>query len=146
MKIEAIKLLPIKELSDKDCILFMWVVDTQLPEAIEVIQAWGFKYKTVGFTWVKETNTGKDFFGVGMWTRKNPEMCLIATKGSPKRISASVRQLQRHKVREHSRKPDEIRAEIVRLVGDLPRVELFARQKTEGWDVFGNEVEESITL
>jgi N6-adenosine-specific RNA methylase IME4 len=146
MDLEAIKKLPIKELADENCILFLWVVDTQLFDAKQVIDAWGFIYKTVGFTWAKETLTGKDHFGVGMWTRKNPEMCLLATKGHPKRLNAGVRQLQRHKVREHSQKPDEIKDEIVKLCGDLPRIELFARQKTGGWDVWGNEVESDIQL
>jgi N6-adenosine-specific RNA methylase IME4 len=146
MDLESIKNLPVKELTDKNCILFLWVVDTQLFDSKEVINAWGFTYKTVGFTWSKETVNGKDHFGVGMWTRKNPEMCLIATKGHPKRIDAGVRQLQRYKVREHSQKPDEIRNEIVRLCGDLPRIELFAREKFEGWDVYGNEVESDIIL
>ena len=140
MNIESIKNLPIRDISDEDCILFLWVVDTQLQDALDTIVSWGFTYKTVGFTWVKETKNKKDHFGVGMWTRKNPEMCLIATKGSPKRISASVRQLQRYSIREHSRKPDEIRDKIVELVGDIPRIELFARQKFEGWDCWGNEV------
>jgi len=146
MNLSDIKALPINNLADDNCILFLWVVDTQLFDAKEVIDSWGFKYKTVGFTWVKETSTGKDHFGVGMWTRKNPEMCLIATKGHPKRINAGIRQLQRHKVREHSQKPDEIRNEIVKLCGDLPRIELFARNKTDGWDVWGNEVESNIVL
>ena len=146
MTLQNIIDLPIKELSDENCILFLWVVDTQLFDAGEVIRNWGFNYKTVGFTWAKETITGKDHFGVGMWTRKNPEMCLIATKGKIKRLNAGVRQLQRYRVREHSKKPDEFRKEIVKLVGDIPRVELFARQKTEGWDVWGNEVESDIEL
>jgi len=146
MTLEEIKNLPIKDLADKDCILFLWVVDTQLFEAKEVIDSWGFKYKTVGFTWTKETVTGKDHFGVGMWTRKNPEMCLLATKGRPKRISASVRQLQRHLIRKHSQKPAAIRNAIVELMGDTPRIELFAREATEGWDVWGNEVESDIEL
>jgi N6-adenosine-specific RNA methylase IME4 len=146
MDLEAIKNLPIKELADENCILFLWVVDTQLFDAEKVINAWGFTYKTVGFTWVKQTTTGKDHFGVGMWTRKNPEMCLLATKGHPKRINAGIRQLQKQLVREHSQKPDIIKDEIVKLVGDLPRIELFARQKTEGWDVWGNEVESDIQL
>lgn len=146
MTLEDICNLPVKEISDDNCILFLWVVDTQLFDAEKVIESWGFKYKTVGFTWAKETSTGKDNFGVGMWTRKNPEMCLIATKGKPKRINAGVRQLQRYKVREHSRKPDEFRNEIIKLCGSLPRIELFSRQKTEGWDVWGNEVESDIKL
>jgi N6-adenosine-specific RNA methylase IME4 len=140
MTMADIKALPVNNLADKNCILFLWVVDTQLFDAKDVIDAWGFTYKTVGFTWAKKTVTGKDHFGVGMWTRKNPEMCLLATKGSPKRVSAGVRQLQNHTVRAHSQKPDAIKDEIVRLVGDLPRIELFARQKTPGWDVWGNEV------
>ena len=144
MTLEDICNLPIAELADSNCILFLWVVDTQLFDAGEVIKAWGFTYKTLGFTWAKEKVTGKDHFGVGMWTRKNPEMCLIATKGKIKRLNAGVRQLQRYKVREHSRKPDEFRSEIVKLVGDLPRIELFARQKVEGWDVWGNEVESAV--
>lgn len=146
MSLEDIKSLPIKDLADENCVLFLWVVDTQLFDAKEVIEAWGFTYKTVAFTWAKLTTTGKDHFGVGMWTRKNPEMCLLATKGKPKRVSAGVRQLQHHQVREHSRKPDEIREAIVELCGDLPRVELFARQYHEGWDVWGNEVESDIEL
>ena len=141
MTIEAIKALPVAELADQDCVLFLWVVDTQLQDALDTIKAWGFEYKTVGFTWAKATKHNKDHFGVGMWTRKNPEMCLLATKGKPKRVSAGVRQLQRHKLREHSRKPDEIRDSIVELCGDVPRVELFCRYPAEGWDVWGNEVE-----
>lgn len=140
MRIRDIKSLPVSSLADKDCVLFLWAVDTQLPEALDTISAWGFTFKTVGFTWVKETKRGKDHFGVGMWTRKNPEMCLLATKGKPKRVSASVRQMQRHKVRGHSRKPDAIRQEIVRLCGDVPRIELFCRYPEDGWDVWGNEV------
>lgn len=146
MKTEDIKNMPVSKLSSENSVLFLWVTDSYIPEALEVIKAWGFTYKTIAFTWVKETSTGKDFYGVGRWTRKNPEICMLATKGSPKRINAGVRQLQRYKVREHSRKPDEIRGEIVRLLGDLSRIELFARSQTQGWDVFGNEVEGSIRL
>ena len=140
MKLEDIINIPVKNITDDNCILFLWVVDTQLFDAFNVIEAWGFTYKTVGFTWVKKTKHDKDHFGVGAWTRKNPEMCLLATKGKPKRMSASVRQLQCHKLREHSRKPDEIKTQIVKLCGDLPRLEMFCRYPTDGWDVWGNEV------
>lgn len=146
MTIDDICKLPVSEISDENSVLFLWVVDTQLFDAEKVMKAWGFTYKTVGFTWVKETAGGKDHFGVGMWTRKNPEMCLLATKGKPKRLEAGVRQLQRHKVREHSQKPDAIKDEIKKLLGDLPRIELFAREKTPGWDVWGNEVKSYIEL
>lgn len=132
--------LPVANLSAEHSVLFLWAVDSQLPDALYVIKEWGFTYVTVGFTWVKKTKHGKDHVGTGMWTRKNPEMCLFAKRGNPARISASVRQLQYHQVREHSRKPDAIRDEIVRLCGDVPRIELFARTSTPGWDVWGNEV------
>jgi N6-adenosine-specific RNA methylase IME4 len=82
----------------------------------------------------------KFFTGLGYWTRANPEMCLLATKGNPKRISKNVNQLVIDKRREHSRKPDCVRDRIVELMGDLPRIELFARQKVDGWDCWGNEI------
>ena len=141
MSIDDICNLPIRDISDDDCILFIWVIDPMLPEAIKVIESWGFKYKTVAFTWVKENKKADSFFtGLGYYTRSNPEMCLLATKGKPKRISKSVRQLVVSKLQEHSKKPDRIRNDIVELCGDKPRIELFARQKAEGWDSWGNEV------
>ena len=146
MALSDIQALPVQSLADKDCVLFLWVVDTQIFDALAVIGAWGFKYKTIAFTWVKKTKTGKDHFGVGQWTRKNPEICLLATRGNPKRKRADIRQIQYHTVGEHSQKPDAIRVEIVKLVGGLPRIELFARQKVEGWDCWGNEVESDIVL
>ena len=105
------------------------------------IKAWNFKYKTVAFTWVKQNKKSDSYFkGLGYWTRANPEMCLLATKGNPKRIGKSVDQLIISKLQNHSKKPDDVRNRIVELCGDLPRIELFARQKTPGWDVWGNEV------
>ena len=145
MKGQDICDLPIKDLSDDNAILFLWIMNSEIPLALDVIKAWGFKYKTVAFTWVKTTKN-TFHFGGGNWTRSNPELCLLATRGQIKRISASIRNLVISPLREHSRKPDEIRNEIVKLVGDLPRVELFARQKTDGWDVWGNEVESDIEL
>ena len=112
-----------------------------LPEALEVIKRWGFKYKTVAFTWIKENKKSDGYFtGMGYYTRCNPEQCLLATKGKPKRISKSVRQLIVSRLEQHSKKPDDIRNRIVKLCGDLPRIELFARQRVEGWDCWGNEV------
>ena len=133
--------LSVDRISNNDCILFLWVIDPMLPEAMEVIKKWGFKFKTVAFTWVKENKKSEGYFtGLGYWTRANPEMCLLATKGKPKRISKAVRQLIISKRQEHSKKPDEIRDRIVKLCGNLPRIELFARQKVKGWDCWGNEV------
>jgi len=140
MSIDDICNLPINNIADDNCILFIWVIDPMLPDAFKVISSWGFKYKTVAFTWVKQNKTDGYFTGLGYWTRANPEMCLLATKGKPKRLSKSVRQLVLDQRREHSRKPDRIRNDIVELCGDIPRIELFARQRTQGWDVWGNQV------
>ena len=141
MKLEDIAELPINELSENDCILFMWVTMPFLEKCFDVIKAWGFEYKTCGFTWVKKNKVADSyFFGNGHWTRANAELCLITTKGKPKRVSASVRQICDARIMEHSRKPDEIRDRIVQLCGDLPRIELFARQYVDGWDCWGNEV------
>ena len=138
--------LDVGSLADDDCALFLWVMNSEIPLALNCIKSWGFYYKTVAFTWVKTTVTGKYFFGGGNWTRSNPEICLFATKGKPKRVSASVRNLCVSERREHSRKPDQIRSGIVTLCGDLPRVELFCRYPESGWDVWGNEVESDIDL
>jgi site-specific DNA-methyltransferase (adenine-specific) len=140
MKAEDIIKMPVSEISESDCVLFLWIMNSEMQLGLDCIREWGFIYKTVAFNWVKTTKNGKYHFGGGNWTRSNPELCLLATKGKPKRLSASVRELVVSPLREHSRKPDEIREHIVELCGDLPRIELFARHKTEGWDVWGNEV------
>ncbi len=147
MSNEDICRLPIKEIADKDCALFLWITFPKLTEALNVIPAWGFKYKTVAFVWLKQNKKSPSlFWGLGKWTRTNAEICVLATRGYPKRISAKVHQVIISHIREHSRKPDEARERIVELMGDLPRIELFARQKVPGWDVWGNEVESDIEL
>ena len=147
MSIDDIRNLPVRELADKNCILFMWVTFPTLREAFSVIDAWGFTYKTVAFAWVKQNKkTSSLFWGMGYWTRSNAEICLLATKGKPKRQSAGVHQFIISPIEQHSKKPDEARDKILALMGDLPRVELFARQKTPGWDAWGNEIASDITL
>lgn len=147
MNIEAIRALPVSALAAKDCTLFLWVTFPTLRDAFTVIDAGGFIYKTVAFTWVKQNKKAPTlFWGMGHWTRANAEICLLATKGTPKRISASVHQVILSPVEVHSKKPDETRNRIVSLMGDLPRIELFARQTTPGWDVWGNEVESDISF
>ena len=141
MTINDIKKLPIDNIADKDCVLFIWVTYPLLKEGLDTIKQWNFHYKTCGFSWIKKNKkTDSLFWGLGYWTRANNEICLLATKGKPKRISKSVHQVVIDKIREHSRKPDCVRDRIVKLCGDLPRIELFAREKTKGWDVWGNEV------
>ncbi len=131
----------------KDCVLFMWVTAPKLNEVFHIISGWGFKYKTKGFIWIKKNKKANTlFWGMGRWTRANSEDCLLATRGNPKRASAAVHQVIEAPIREHSRKPDEVRNRIVTLMGDLPRIELFAREKTDGWDVWGNEVQSDIEL
>lgn len=141
MNLDDIKNMPVSDIAEKDCVLLMWVIDPMLPHAFEVITSWGFIYKTVAFTWAKTNSKSMGMFtGMGYWTRGNPEMCLLATKGKPKRFSKAVKQLVISERREHSRKPDRIRNDIVDLCGDVSRIELFARQKVEGWDSYGNEI------
>ena len=136
-----IRKLPVKDIADSNCILFIWVIYPLLPLALKVIKDWGFEYKTCGFSWIKKNKKADSlFWGMGYYTRANNEICLLATKGKPKRISSGVHQVVIDKIREHSRKPDCVRNRIVELCGDLPRIELFARQKTDGWDSWGNEI------
>lgn len=142
MKIDEICNLPINKISAEDCVLFMWATYPMLPEALRLIEAWGFKYKTLGFQWIKLNKSGKGyFFGLGRWTRGNTEPCLIALKGKPKRIDSSVSQIIETPIEVHSKKPEIVRNKIVQLIGDLPRIELFARQESSGWDCWGNEVQ-----
>lgn len=139
--------LPVSAIADTDCVLFLWATFPQLPEALRLIKAWGFSYRTVAFVWLKTNRKTRTwFYGLGFWTRGNAEICLFAKRGHPKRKSAGIHQLIVSPVEQHSKKPDEARERIVALMGDLPRIELFARQETPGWDVWGNEVENSITL
>lgn len=143
MKIEDIKNMPISRICKDDCVLFMWVTFPMLQEGLDTIKAWGFKYKTIGFNWIKNNKkTPSLFWGMGNWTRSNPEICLIGTKGKPKRQSANVHSVVNTPIEAHSKKPDEVRKRIVQLCGDISRIELFARQHAEGWDCWGNEVTE----
>jgi len=155
MDIDSICSLPIQELADDDCILFLWATYPKLREVFRVIDSWGFEYKTIAFQWVKlNKKNGRPFYGLGRWTRGNTECCLLATKGSPKRLSASVFQLIETSIERHSKKPSIVRDKIVELMGDIPRIELFARKPDtliedpswKGWDVWGNEVESDIQL
>lgn len=139
--IENICKLPVPDIAAENCTLFMWWVASQPREALQIVEGWGFTLKTMtGFVWDKETKHGKDHFGMGYYTRAGTECCLIATKGKPKVYSHSVRSKVRAKVGKHSEKPAVVRDKIVQLSGDLPRIELFARKRVDGWDAWGNEV------
>lgn len=172
MGLDELKALPVPAISANDCTLFMWHVPAMPSEALALVESWGFQLKTMkAFSWVKLNpkfmdNLQKHFrvnaldlqsmtdaellplllaatkMGLGHWTRGNTEDCLIAVRGKPKRISGGVRQLIIEPIREHSRKPDTARQRIVQLMGDVPRLELFARTSTPGWDVWGNQIDQ----
>lgn len=141
MTIQDIADLPVANIADENCVLFLWVTFPMLPEAFDIIKAWGFHYKTVAFTWMKENPSGNGLFmGLGNWTRSNAEICLLATRGKPIRANASVSSAILAPRERHSKKPDEVRYRIEQLMGDVSRIELFARQRADGWDAWGNEV------
>ena len=138
-----IQKLPVSNISAKNSVLFLWATAPCLIEALELIKAWGFTYKTVGFTWIKQCKkSNKLFTGMGYYTRANAEFCLLATKGKIlERKSHSVSQVIVSHIEEHSKKPAEVRDRITKLFGnDLKKIELFARQYADGWDCWGNEV------
>ena len=142
--LDDIKAMPVAELAADDCALMMWAVMPELPGALEVIKAWGFTYKTVAFTWVKENRSGNGlFWGMGYWTRANAEVCLLATKGAPKRQAMDVHQIIMSPVSEHSRKPDEAQVRIERLLPG-PYLELYGRRPTPGWTVWGNQISRNL--
>jgi len=144
MSMDDIADLPVENISADDCFLFLWVTFPMLEDLFlnGLVRCWGFEYKTVAFVWVKKAKHVKDgwHWGMGNYIRANPEICLLCTKGNPKRVSASVHSVVDSPVEEHSRKPDEVRKRIVQLCGDVPRIELFARERVSGWDSWGFEV------
>ena len=141
LKTEEIIAFPIKKISDDDCILFMWATFPNIKEAFKVIDGWGFVYKTLGFSWIKTNkNNNKPCFGIGHYTRSNCEVCLIATKGKIEVKSNKISSVIISQREQHSKKPAIVRDKIIELVGDLPRIELFARQKIDGWDYFGDDI------
>lgn len=142
MQKEDIQRLPIKQISAEDSVLLLWVTAPCLIEGIELITAWGFTYKTVAFTWIKQNKkTDGIFTGMGYYTRSNAEYCLLATRGKVlERKSHSVSSVVLSHIERHSKKPIVVRDRIVQLFGDIPRIELFAREQADGWDAWGNEV------
>lgn len=148
LKLGDICRLPVGALAASDCILFLWAIWPMLPEAFEVIRAWGFEYKTCAFDWIKADAKQLELFrddhdvqmGLGYWTRANSEPCLLATRGKPRRLNADVRQGIIAPRREHSRKPDGVHERIERLVAG-PYLELFARQRRSNWQAWGNDLD-----
>jgi site-specific DNA-methyltransferase (adenine-specific) len=139
MTIDEICSLPVKNITAENCALFLWVTFPLLPETFKVIDAWGFKYITCAWCWVKLHPCGIPCTGLGSWTKANAELCLIATKGKVERLDNTISQVIQTVREEHSKKPDQVRELIVRLIGDLPKIELFSRRSVPDWDCWGNE-------
>lgn len=153
MGVQDIEAMPVKEIAAADAHLFLWATGPCLPQAFRVMDAWGFKYSGVAFTWVKlkksfdpdqlrilPTAAHDLHVGLGFTTRKNAEFCLLGRRGNAKRVSKSVREIILSPVREHSRKPEEFRDRVEAYVGEGVRIaELFARSTRSGWDSWGNE-------
>lgn len=147
MSLKDICSLDVPAIAAPDCLLALWWVAAMPAEALEVVRAWGFTLRTMkGFTWHKRTASGASHFGMGHWTRANTEDCLFATRGHVKRASAAVRQFIDAPLGRHSEKPAEARSRLVELLGDVPRIELFARVKTPGWSAWGNEIQSDFIL
>ena len=142
MRTDVICSLPVESLAAKNCMLFLWATFPMLADALRVVEAWGFRYCTAGFLWIKLNKNGTPFFGVGYYTKSNPEICLLARRGSAiKPATNCISNLANAERREHSRKPDEVRRRIEELYPDARRLELFARANHEGWDSWGDECE-----
>lgn len=153
MGVEDIAAMPVRDLAAKDAHLFIWTTGPCLRQTFEVMEAWGFRYSAVAFTWVKlkksfdvrqlrvlPTLESDLHVGLGLTTRKNAEFCLLGRRGNARRNAKDVREIIMSPVREHSRKPDEAKARIERYC-DGPYLELFARAPREGWTVWGNETD-----
>jgi len=136
-----LKELPVNNIADKDCFLFMWVTMPMIQHGLDVIKSWGFTHKTTAFVWVKQNPLGEGIWkGLGHYTMSNAELCLVAIKGHPKRMVKNISQIVIAPRSKHSEKPEEVRNRINQLVGDVNKIELFARQKVKGWTCVGNEI------
>lgn len=145
MAMNDIEALPVPSLAAKNCVLLMWCTFPYLDQQLRLFSHWGFAYKTLGFSWIKTNKVNQQpFFGVGYYAKSNAEICLLGMRGSLKPVSNRVSSCIVAPRRAHSCKPDEVRDRIVELFGDRPRVELFARTKKAGWDVWGNEVKSDL--
>lgn len=146
MKTKEICELPVKEIADDNCALILWVTFPRLKDGLLVMESWGFRYVTVAFNWFKTNADGTPFFGIGYYSKSNTEIALLGVKGKMKPASNYVSQVIVSQKEQHSKKPDIVRTKIVELFGDIPRIELFAREKANGWDAWGNEIESDISF
>lgn len=139
MSLDAIAALPLAALAAENAVLWLWATNPLLREAFQIMDAWGFTYKTAGH-WVKTTKHGKLGFGTGYILRCAGEPFLIGTRGAPK-TAKNVRSVVMGRIREHSRKPEEAFLEAEKLMPDAKRIEVFSRQRRPGWSNWGNEAD-----
>ena len=146
MKLQELEELPIKNITQKDAVCFLWVTDSHLDEALQIFKAWGFKYKTIAFNWIKTTSKGNYFKNVAPWTMKSSEICLLGVKGTMSKYKKAnnIESLVIAQRTRHSKKPHEVRKRIELLFGDLPRIELFARERIKGWDSWGDQIPDEL--
>ena len=146
MSVEDICALPVRDIAADTSILFLWATFPTISDAIKVMESWGFIYKTAAFVWVKKNRkSDTNFWGMGAYTRANAEVCLLGvskgTRAKQQVIANNVHQIVEAPIGAHSAKPSEVRDRIASLLGDVPRIELFARDRVAGWDAWGNEIE-----
>ncbi len=149
MELDEIKRLPVNEIAAEDCLLFLWVTFPKLREGLEVIEAWGFQYKTLGFSWIKLNKKDRQpVFGIGYYAKSNAEVCLLGIRGNAHGLvkDNSVSSCILAPRGRHSAKPQEARYRIEKLVGNVPKIELFARESMPGWDSWGNEISNDFGL
>ena len=146
MLLRDIKELPVDALADTNCALFLWATSPLIPEALQVMESWGFRFVNVAFTWVKLNKDGTPFMGMGSYTRQNAEICFLGIKGKLDVKEHDVNSVILSYRQRHSQKPDEARDRILQLCGDLPRIELFSREAPEGWDTWGNQCAQCISM
>lgn len=154
METEDICNLDVSSITNENSVLFLWTTSSHMPDALEVMKSWGFKYINVAFVWTKITSNKKTWMGLGNYTRQNCEFLLFGKRGKGiKRINAGIKQsillphnIDKNGKKIHSSKPFKFRKLIVKLFGDLPRLEMFSRDKAKGWDVWGLEVKSDVKI
>ncbi len=156
MTLDRLCSLPVAQMAAENCALFMWGTYPKIQDALTLIPYWGFTFKSYAFDWVK-LRGGRPQMGLGRWTRGSSEPCLLAVRGKPQRHDKGVRQLVETLEQDddrilyspnegHSTKPSEVRDRIVHLMGDVPRLEMFARTRVPGWDAFGDQIDSDVVL
>ena len=143
MTMEELRVLPVKEIADDNCHLYLWATNPFIREGLELVGEWGFEYKQL-ITWIKTNANNSLYMGLGYYFRVCTEQCILAVKGRLPRLDKGIKNAFYAPHTIHSKKPPVFRDLILKHSGELPRIELFARQKVDGWDCWGNEIKERL--